>query len=196
MSKIICFFDGCCEPKNPGGHMGYGAIVKVDGKVVLGWSGFDEASPTNTNNIAEYKSLEKIIDFLIENDLTGNDIIIRGDSQLAVRQMNGEYGMNSGAYIPYARRCLTKVAQFKRLPIFDWIPREENQEADDLSKSELKKKTGYDENVLQFGKYKGKKIDEIEDVGYLNWVLKEVRLQKPTRELIERQISRFENLAR
>ena len=31
---IECWFDGACEPKNPGGYASYGVIVKVDGRKV------------------------------------------------------------------------------------------------------------------------------------------------------------------
>jgi len=196
MKEIICYFDGCCEPKNPGGAMGYGAIVVIDGTISLEWSGYDPAENTNTNNIAEYKSLEKILDYLLENDLTGDNVLIKGDSQLTVRQMSGEYGINNGAYVPYARRCLTKANRFKKLPKFQWIPRAQNEDADKLSKSELSKHTGYDESVLQFGKYKGKKIAEITDMSYLNWMLREMKLQPAIKERVEKRISEYEFLAK
>jgi ribonuclease HI len=196
MKEIICFFDGCCEPKNPGGNMGYGSIVIIDGEIVLEWSGFDPAMQGNTNNIAEYKSLEKILDYLLENDLTGENILIKGDSQLTVKQMNGEYGINAGGYVPFAKRCLLKKARFKKLPKFEWIPRHLNEDADKLSKSELIKQTGYDENVLQFGKYKGKKISEITDMGYLNWALENVNMQKSIKEKIQKRISEYEFLSK
>lgn len=196
MKNIVCFFDGCCEPRNPGGAMGYGAIVIVDDQKVLEWSGYDAADKGNTNNIAEYKSLEKILDYLLENDLTGENILIKGDSQLTVRQMAGEYGINNGAYVPFAKRCLLKKARFKKLPKFEWIPRAQNEDADNLSKSELSKQTGYDESILQFGKYKGKKINEITDMGYLHWMLREMKPQAAIRERIEKRISEYEFLAK
>lgn len=200
--KIECYFDGCCEPKNPGGAMGIGAIVIVDSETKLSYNGFVPLSPNNTNNIAEYLALEKIIDYLLENKLDGNQITICGDSQLAIRQMTGEYGMNSGAYIPYARRCLTKIASFNKIPKFQWIPREQNEEADKLSKGELSKNGitvathSDDPSVLTFGKYKGKSVNDIEDMQYLKWVLDKVKIKDKFRTIIEKRISSFEYLAK
>ena len=196
MKKVVCYFDGCCEPRNPGGNMGYGAIVEIDGEQVLGHSGFDEAAPTNTNNISEYKALEVVLDFLIDNDLTKEDITIKGDSQLAIRQMLGEYGMNSGGYVPYAQRCLLKISQLNKKPKLQWIPREQNEKADELSKGVLIAKTGYNEDALQFGKYKGKLISEIEDIQYLKWALKEVKMQKGIQQKIQNRITQYEFLSK
>ena len=33
-AKFVCYFDGCCEPVNPGGAAGYGAVVFEDGNRV------------------------------------------------------------------------------------------------------------------------------------------------------------------
>lgn len=202
MKNILCFFDGCCEPKNPGGAMGIGSLIICDGQRLLSTSRFVPVNPDNTNNIAEYLALEEILDYLINNDLTADNIVIKGDSQLAIKQMTGEYGMNGGAYIPYARRCLTKISEFKKKPTFKWIPREENEQADNLSKGKLTennievKTHSDDKNILQFGKYKGKSINDIEDIQYLKWVLSEVKIKPIIRDMIEKRIAQFANLAR
>lgn len=46
------------------------------------------------------------------------------------------------------------------------------------------------------GKYKGKLISEIEDMGYLKWALKEMKLSKSMRDAISARISLFEYLAK
>jgi len=198
--KVECFFDGCCEPVNPGGAMGIGALVKLDDVATFQFSYFVPAASGNTNNIAEYMALEKVIDWILEEKIDTETIVIKGDSQLAIKQMTGEYGMNSGAYIPYAKRCLTKIASFRKPPQFLWIPRDQNNEADDLSKGKLaENKISVETNnpqVLGFGKYKGKKLDDISDMQYLKWVLKEVKLKDPQRTAIEGRITQFEFLAK
>lgn len=202
MKQILCFFDGCTEPTNPGGAMGMGAIIKVDDETKMLHSDFVAARPENTNNIAEYLALEKCIDFLLQEELDADDITIHGDSQLAIYQMNGTYGMNSGAYIPYAQRCLTKLASFRRPPKFVWLPRDENIEADNLSKKYLIEnnipiaKRGEETDVLMFGKYKGKPISAIEDMSYLKWMLREAKLKPYMRAAIEKRIFEFEHLAK
>lgn len=52
------------------------------------------------------------------------------------------------------------------------------------------------EPTLYFGKYKDKKVSEIEDINYLRWVLKETKPSAHLRTAIETRISQFENLAR
>ena len=114
MKQILCWFDAATEPVNPGGAIGMGVIVNVDGEAKLLHADFVAANPNNTNNVGEYMALEKCIDFLLQEKLDADEITIHGDSQLAIRQMIGEYGMNSGAYIPYAQRCLKKLSSFRR----------------------------------------------------------------------------------
>lgn len=54
----------------------------------------------------------------------------------------------------------------------------------------------YQQPALYFGKYKGKKIADIEDIEYLKWVLNNIRLSAPFKDAIQKQISNFENLSR
>lgn len=49
---------------------------------------------------------------------------------------------------------------------------------------------------LYIGKYKDIPISEIENMGYLKWALKELRLTGTVKAAIEKRISEFENLAR
>lgn len=182
--------------------MGIGAIVKVGSETKMLHADYTIAAIGNTNNIAEYLALEKCIDYLLQEQLDANEIIIHGDSQLAIKQMIGEYGMNSGAYIPYAKRCLTKLASFRKPPKFVWIPREENVEADNLSKKYLIEnnipiaKWGAETDVLMFGKYKGKPVSAIEDMSYLKWMLREAKVKPYLRSAIEKRISEYEYLSK
>lgn len=54
----------------------------------------------------------------------------------------------------------------------------------------------HSEPTFYVGRYKGKKIAEIEDMSYLKWALKEMKLSANMRNAIEKRISQFENLAR
>ncbi len=47
-----------------------------------------------------------------------------------------------------------------------------------------------------FGKYVGKYVHEIEDIGYLKWAVGNLTLKQPMRDAIQKQITSFENLAR
>lgn len=54
----------------------------------------------------------------------------------------------------------------------------------------------HSEPAFYIGKYKGTPIKDIEDMGYLKWALKEMKLTANMRTAIQKRISEFENLAR
>ena len=200
MKKIECYFDGSCEPKNPSGNMGIGALVKVDGVKVMEFSDFVPAKPQNTNNVAEYMGFEKIIDYLLENNLANENVSIFGDSQLVIKQMNGEWRIKDGSYTTFAQRCSEKLSKFEKVPVIQWIGRDLNTEADALSKGQLNKNGvqvathSDDKTVFLFGKYKGKSVNDVDDLGYLQWVVANVKLKMAFRTLVEQQISKLEFL--
>jgi ribonuclease HI len=136
MLKI--FFDGATEPCNPGGAMGYGIVVKdEDGTTIHTNSWFVGLNPKNTNNVAEYLAFTEALKYVKGSGITAR---IYGDSQLVVKQMNGSWRIkeDGGAYTPYAKtayRLLREVGDL--VDRISWIPREENEEADEASKRSL-----------------------------------------------------------
>lgn len=132
MEIITAYFDGSCE-QNPGGRMGYGAMVN---HVPL-WSG-SESHPNNTNNVAEHRALNLIFDYLDRNNITDCTIEIIGDSQMSIRQMTGEYRIKpSGKYYTDAKNNLAARDFLEKHNninfIFTWVPREDNTVCDGLS---------------------------------------------------------------
>ena len=81
-------FDGACEPWNPGGHMGLGWVI--DGTKHYEYV---ESGPGNTNNVAEYRALIRLLEAMISEKTPGNLIII-GDSKLVVNQVAGDWICN------------------------------------------------------------------------------------------------------
>lgn len=139
MKNYNCYIDGCCEPKNPGGTMGFGIYVIDDEGNEYKYSNFIPAKSDNTNNIAEYLALTQLLKTL--NKKTGCEICIFSDSKMVVMQMLGKYRISSGAYVSYA---LEAQALLKKLLINNsinimWIPREYNEIADELSKAHILK---------------------------------------------------------
>jgi ribonuclease HI len=132
--KIVCYFDGSCEPRNPGGNMGFGVVMKADGDVFHEWTNFVRAHPHNSNNVAEYSALEYCLNKLIEMGLTDHEIEIIGDSNLVIQQMSGKWKMKGGMYLQYALSCRGLLPKFSNLS-FKWVPRHLNVEADNLSKA-------------------------------------------------------------
>jgi ribonuclease HI len=135
---IKCNFDGACEPKNPGGNMGIGAYIEKDNKILFSHSSMIQAKKENTNNVAEYLALKEILIFLLDKKLFNEEIEIHGDSKLVIEQMWGTWKMRKGEYIPIALQCQYMLKKFSKIS-GSWVPREQNQMADDLSKAALLK---------------------------------------------------------
>lgn len=57
---------------------------------------------------------------------------------LVIRQCFGKWKIKRGLYTEYALEAKRKLLQFKNMS-GKWIPREQNQLADDLSKDHLRK---------------------------------------------------------
>ena len=134
--KFTGFFDGACEPINPGGAMGCGAIIFNDGNLVWKTSWMEPAGPITSNNVAEYLAFHAALDWFFENDLLKERIVVHGDSRLVINQMFGNWKMRGGLYVDLAVEAKKKVACFSSLTGL-WVPREQNQLADDLSKFSL-----------------------------------------------------------
>lgn len=139
MKKYNSYFDGACEPKNPGGNIGTGSIIfdRETQEEIFRNSGYFPAHPQNSNNMAEYMALKDILYHIIENMEAEDEIAVFGDSNLVIKQMSGAWRIKKGAYIKDAYECLGLVQRIRRKAIrisFEWIPREQNEIADQLSK--------------------------------------------------------------
>jgi ribonuclease HI len=131
MAMITIHFDGLCYPKNPGGVAAYGYLAHRDGKLIhQGFRAVGEGKGM-TNNVAEYEGLMAAAQWIADEEIT-EKIVIKGDSELVIKQMNGQYRVNSATskkYVPEIKLLL----QGKDVSLV-WVPREENEEADKLSR--------------------------------------------------------------
>lgn len=145
---IEAYFDGCCEPVNPGGTASYGVVILKNGQEIFRASELflpkKGRERETSNNIAEYAGFKAILQFLLSNNLQGSQIIVRGDSNLVIQQMfrtlqnHGKlWKIKQGHYVPVARECKELLKQFPYIA-GEWIPREKNGLADELSKAQLK----------------------------------------------------------
>jgi len=155
---IEAWFDGCCEPKNPGGHAAYGALVKIDGQTVFSEGKYVCGGPTASNNVAEYSGILALLRWIEAN--AGEEckqITIRGDSKLVINHLAGKWNTNCtncgnplkrcfcgkktpGLYFPYYEqaRDLFAVLNRRHKIKLQWVPRDENSICDVLSKAVLK----------------------------------------------------------
>ena len=135
----VGYFDGLCEPENPKGNIGFGAfILNPERKRIFEVSKYVPAKELNyltSNNVAEYMSIIAIFEYLIKNGLQKEKVIICGDSKLVINQMRGEWKCSGGVYEPYYRKAFEMRKEFTNIR-FEWIPREQNSIADELSARE------------------------------------------------------------
>lgn len=136
---ITAWFDGACEPRNPGGHASYGALVRVGGETVLAESGYIGHGPRMSNNVAEYSGAIVVLRKIAELDGVAD---VRGDSRLVIEQLTGRWRVRTegGLYVPYYREAAAILAPIRKRVRLRWIPREQNAEADALSKAVLKER--------------------------------------------------------
>ena len=136
---IEAWFDGACEPRNPGGHATWGVTVRRGDQVIAEESGHVGYGPKMSNNVAEYAGLLRVLE--IVSGMTG-PVVIRGDSKLVVEQMKGRWKIKDGLYRPYAtvaKKALTHPQLVGRCS-FERIPRDQNNRCDLLSKREFIKR--------------------------------------------------------
>jgi ribonuclease HI len=133
---ILAWFDGACEPVNPGGTASFGVIVKVeDGTVLLREHGVVGKGKAMSNNVAEYAGVLRILKYLASRP--PGRVTIRGDSNLVINQLNGRWHVRKGLYRSIAIETTDLLAHLRGLGwqiSFCWIPREQNEECDALSK--------------------------------------------------------------
>ena len=102
-------------------------IVGDDGQVLAELSG---SLGIATNNIAEYNGLIAALQWAVDHDL--KSIAIKGDSQLIIEQMRGNYKVKNEGLKPLHMQARMLVMQIGDVR-FEHVRRELNKEADRLS---------------------------------------------------------------
>jgi ribonuclease HI len=124
--KYILYTDGAARG-NPG-PAGAGAyICTPDGEAV---AELTEYLGETTNNVAEYRGLLLGLKKLLE--LGAQEVDIRADSELMVKQLKGEYRVKHPNLVPLYREAvdlLKKIGSYKVKHVY----REDNLDADRLS---------------------------------------------------------------
>lgn len=132
----LAWFDGACEPVNPGGTASFGVVVRdCDGIVLLKEHGFVGRGSQMSSNLAEYGGVLHILKYL--SSRPPGRATIHGDSNLVINQLNGKWRVLKGLYLSIAIETKALLANLHRLGWqidLMWIPREQNEECDKLSK--------------------------------------------------------------
>jgi ribonuclease HI len=133
--NFVLFFDGCCKG-NPGPG-GAGAVIYNNGLEI--WSDSVFVGKKVTNNIAEYTGL--IIGLKQALKVGIKTLTVNGDSQLAIKQMNGLYKVSSENLIELYKTAKQLEKLFDSIT-FNHVYRKDNKRADELSNDGLIKPEG------------------------------------------------------
>ncbi|PIR96353.1 MAG: ribonuclease H [Candidatus Doudnabacteria bacterium CG10_big_fil_rev_8_21_14_0_10_42_18] len=112
---------------NPG-PAGVGVVVyDSENKIVGKYNGYIGRA---TNNVAEYKALVLALEKAALLP-TPEKLTVNMDSELIVRQMNGQYKIKEPALKDLALKVFSLTKKFQSV-IFNHVPREKNKLADKL----------------------------------------------------------------
>ncbi|WP_112271269.1 bifunctional RNase H/acid phosphatase [Lentzea terrae] len=125
--KVIVEADGGSRG-NPG-PAGYGAVVRdqLTGETLAERKGFLGVA---TNNVAEYQGL--IAGLRAAQELRAETVDVRMDSKLVVEQMSGRWKVKHPSMQPLALEAQQLARAFGKIT-YQWIPREQNRQADRLA---------------------------------------------------------------
>jgi ribonuclease HI/probable phosphoglycerate mutase len=122
------YFDGCSKG-NPG-RAGAGAVL-YDAQEAEVFAESVFVGFHATNNEAEYTGLILGLTEALKRGII-TELLVRGDSQLIVRQMQGKYKVNSPKLAPLHKCATTLASKFAKID-YEHVYRDKNQRADALS---------------------------------------------------------------
>jgi ribonuclease HI len=117
--------DGGSRP-NPG-PAGYGVVIRHGEKVVARLAEFIGSA---TNNVAEYRALIAALKYAVNAGAYG--LFVYSDSEVIVRQVRGEYKVNSAELMNLWAEAKALEDEIKVFFAIEHVYRENNTEADAL----------------------------------------------------------------
>ena len=125
-SNTSIFIDGASDSNENGG---IGVVLRpIKGEEIL----ISQAIGKATNNEAEYRSLITAIEESLKNNF--KNIEINSDSELLVKQINGQYKVRAANLKPFYDLVIKSIKKLDSFTI-SWVSREENSLADELAKN-------------------------------------------------------------
>jgi ribonuclease HI len=131
--EYVLFFDGCS--KNNPGPSGAGAVLYHNGVEI--WSTAVFVGHKETNNVAEYTGM--IVGIKRAAEMGIRRLVVKGDSNLVVQQMNGKFRVNADHIKPLYATAKNIIRNFDSIQ-FVHVYRHLNQRADELSNMGLESK--------------------------------------------------------
>lgn len=132
--ESVCIYTDGASRGNPGPCAFGFQVFTLDKKLIYEQGGYLE--PLNTNNFAEYQGALQALKLVKEKKV--KRLTLCSDSQLLIRQLNGQYKVKSPVIKPLFLQCqklLKALSSYKLI----YIPREQNTGADALANQALNK---------------------------------------------------------
>jgi ribonuclease HI len=130
--ELTIYTDGASR-NNPG-EAGAGVVIKRNGEQVAAIARY---LGTTTNNIAEYTAAVIAMEHAVE--LGAASVRLFADSELLVKQINGQYKVKNEGLKPLYAKVKELIAKIGRVEV-QYIPREQNKEADALANKAIDEK--------------------------------------------------------
>jgi ribonuclease HI len=130
--ELTIYTDGASR-NNPG-EAGAGIFIMQDGKPV---DRIARYLGTTTNNIAEYQAAIIGLEHCVK--LGASCVRLHADSELMVKQLNGQYKVKNEGLKPLHQKARELIAKIGRVEV-RYIPREQNKEADALANKAIDEK--------------------------------------------------------
>lgn len=127
--KLTAFIDGS-SMGNPG-EAGFGVVIKDEKGSVLQYYG--NYIGQTTNNVAEYQGLIGCLDLV--SKFKADSLTVYSDSQLMVRQINGQYRVKQPHLQVLFAQIKEKLNSLSLAFKIEHVPREQNKEADKLARN-------------------------------------------------------------
>ncbi len=128
--SVTLHFSGLCEPRDPGGYACWGWEAREQGDLVAVGYGCLGHGPWTTKSHAEYQALLQAARWA--DRLRLREVTIRGDSMLVVSQVTRVWALESVHLLKYCCQAMQLMLDLQGK--LEWVPREQNEAADTLSR--------------------------------------------------------------
>ncbi|MGG4491870.1 reverse transcriptase-like protein [Metabacillus idriensis] len=136
-SDVEAYFDGNYNKQTR--EAGLGAVIYYtlnEKRTRMRFSA--KAEEASSNNEAEYMAVYFLVQKLEELGVRYQDVTFKGDSQVVLKQLSGEWPVYEESYTGWLDRIEAALKKMKVRPICMPIARKENEEADKLAGQGLK----------------------------------------------------------
>jgi len=148
---VVAYFDGGFHKNTK--LAGFGAVIYYTQSGNRHRIRMNErADEIESNNEAEYAAFDYLVKVLEDYGITRQKIVFRGDSQVVLNQLSGEWPCYEPEFNIWLDRIEDKLKKLKITPKYEPVSRKENTEADKLATQalegiEIKSKMTMDEGV-------------------------------------------------